>query len=106
LRKFTSVLLQNQKWEKVEINYINYEVCSIEYKPFTSKKDEVLKTYRLVVMRRKTANQQIDMFTADNMEYRSILTNDRESTEKDIIEYYNARGTEEKTIDILNKDFG
>jgi len=57
-------------------------------------------------MRRKTSNQQIDMFTADNMEYRSILTNDMKSTEKEIIEYYNLRGTEEKTIDILNNDFG
>ena len=28
------------------------------------------------------------------------------STEKEIIEYYNKRFTEEKTIDILNNDFG
>lgn len=102
----TNTLLQHQNWEKVEINNINYEVCSIEYEPFISKKDEKSKSYRLVVMRRKTENAQIDMFTADTMEYRSILTNDRKSTEKEVIEYYNARGTEEKTIDILNNDFG
>jgi hypothetical protein len=57
-------------------------------------------------MRRKSKNSQQDLFTADNMEYRSILTNDRESTDKEVIEYYNQRGTEEKTIDILNNDFG
>jgi len=102
----TFTLLGHQKWEKAEINNINYEVCSIEYEPFTYKKDETPKKYRLVVMRRKTSNQQIDMFTADNMEYRSILTNDIKSTEKEVIEYYNLRGTEEKTIDILNNDFG
>ncbi len=102
----TFSLLGNQNWEKVEINNINYEVCSIDYEPFTYRKDEKVKQYRLVVMRRKTANQQIDMFTADNMEYRSILTNDRQSTEKEVIEYYNLRGIEEKTIDILNNDFG
>jgi len=102
----TLTLLGHQKWEKAEINNINYEVCSIDYEPFTYKKDEIVKKYRLVVMRRKTSNQQIDMFTADNMEYRSILTNDMKSTEKEIIEYYNLRGTEEKTIDILNNDFG
>lgn len=102
----TSTLLQNQNWEKVEINSINYEVCSIEYEPFTNKKDEERKGYRLVVMRRNTDNKQIDMFTGDAMEYRSILTDDRKSTEKEVIEYYNARGTEEKTIDILNNDFG
>jgi len=102
----TNTLLQHQKWEKVEINNINYEVCSIEYEPFTSKKGEKSKSYRLVVMRRKTDNKQLDMFTADTMEYRSILTNDIKSSEKEVIEYYNARGTEEKTIDILNNDFG
>jgi hypothetical protein len=105
-QSLTSTLLQNQNWEKVEINNIIYEVCSIEYEPFTSKKDKKRKSYRLVVMRRKTGNKQVDMFTEDTMEYRSILTNDRKSTEKEIIEYYNARGTEEKTIDILNNDFG
>jgi len=102
----TTTLLQNQDWKKVEINNINYEVCSIEYQPFSYPKSEENKSYRLVVMRRKTGNKQIDMFTADNMEYRSILTDDRKTGEKEIIEYYNARGTEEKTIDILNNDFG
>lgn len=102
----TAILLQHQNWKKVEINNINYEVSSIEYEPFTSKKNEQKKSYRLVVMRRKTGNKQLDIFTADTMEYRSILTDDRKSTEKEVIEYYNARGTEEKTIDILNNDFG
>ncbi|MBN2663729.1 MAG: IS1380 family transposase [Bacteroidales bacterium] len=99
-------LLQHENWEKTEINNINYELCSIEYEPFTSKKDQEKKSYRLVVMRRKTDNKQVDIFTGDTMEYRSILTDDRKSTEKEVIEYYNARGTEEKTIDILNNDFG
>jgi uncharacterized protein with von Willebrand factor type A (vWA) domain len=40
------------------------------------------------------------------MKYRSILTNDQETSGKEVIEYYNKRGTEEKTIDILNNDFG
>jgi hypothetical protein len=44
--------------------------------------------------------------TGDTMKYRSILTNDKESTEKWVIEYYNQRGTEEKVIDVLNNDFG
>jgi len=102
----TAQLLANTTWEQAEINYIRYEVCSIEYQPFSYKKNETKKTYRLVVMRRKTGNKQFDIFTKDTMEYRSILTNDMKSTEKEIIEYYNKRGTEEKTIDILNNDFG
>jgi hypothetical protein len=99
-------LLKQENWEKVEINNINYEVCSIEYEPFTYKKEEIKMSFRLVVMRRKTDNKQFDVFTADNMEYRSILTNDRVSSEKEVIEYYNLRGAQEKTIDVLNNDFG
>jgi hypothetical protein len=108
----TKELLEHKDWEKVEINNIEYEVCSIEYQPFSQTKnkekqqDKEQKTYRLVVSREKTKNAQQDLFTGDNMKYRSILTNDRTSTEKQVIEYYNKRGTEEKAIDILNNDFG
>jgi len=102
----TKQLLGHKQWEKVEINTIKYEVCSIDYKPFSNNKDENIKTYRLVVSREKTSNAQQDLFTGDNMKYRSILTDDQVSTEKEVIEYYNKRGTEEKAIDILNNDFG
>ncbi|MCP3922333.1 MAG: IS1380 family transposase [Desulfobacterales bacterium] len=101
-----SELLNVQNWETVEINYITYEVCSINYQPFIYKKGEEKKTYRLVVSREKMDNAQLDIFTGDNMKYRSILTDDWKKNEKEVIEYYNARGTEEKTIDILNNDFG
>jgi hypothetical protein len=102
----TAQLLEHQSWESVSINNINYEVCSIEYQPFTYKKGEQIKTYRLVVSREKTCDKQIDLFTGDNMKYRSLLTNDWKSAEKEVIEYYNKRGAEEKEIDILNNDFG
>ncbi|MCK5539131.1 MAG: IS1380 family transposase [Bacteroidales bacterium] len=102
----TKQLLEHKQWEKVIINYIEYEVCSIEYQPFTYKKGEEKKTYRLVVSREKTKNSQQDLFTGDNMKYRSILSDDWDSNEKEVIEYYNERGTEEKSIDILNNDFG
>ncbi len=102
----TKELLEHKQWEEVVINNINYEVCSIDYQPFSYKRGEEKKTYRLVVSREKTKNRQQDLFTGDNMKYRSILTDDWDSTEKEVIEYYNERGTEEKTIDILNNDFG
>lgn len=102
----TSILLQHQNWEMVEINNIIYEVCSIEYQPFTYDKGEEKTTYRLVISREKTKELQINLLTGDTMKYRSILTDDRVSTDKEVIEYYNQRGTEEKTIDILNNDFG
>ena len=88
-------------WKAVEINYQKYEVASI---PFTQFFED--RNYRLVIMREKSSDNQLDIFTQDNYKYRSILTNDNESIEKDIIEYYNARGTSEKIFDEMNNDFG
>jgi len=88
-------------WETVEINYKDYEVASI---PFTQFFDD--RNYRLVIMREKNTDNQLDIFTGNKYIYRSILTNDHEGTEKEIIEYYNARGTSEKVFDEMNNDFG
>ena len=83
-------------WQAVEINYTNYEVASIPFAQFYEDRN-----YRLVIMREKGNDNQIDIF-----KYRSILTNDRESTEKEVVEYYNQRGASEKTFDVMNNDFG
>ena len=88
-------------WQTVEINYINYEVASI---PFTQFYED--RNYRLVIMREKGRDNQVDLFSGDTLKYRSILTNDWESTEKEVIEYYNQRGTSEKVFDVMNNDFG
>ncbi len=88
-------------WKTIEINFKNYEVASM---PFTQFFDE--RNYRLVIMREKSTDNQLDIFTGDRYIYRSILTNDHEGTEKEIIEYYNARGTSEKIFDEMNNDFG
>ncbi len=88
-------------WIDIELNYKNYQVASIKFKQFNEDKN-----YRLVIMREKGANNQIDAFTGDTFKYRSILTNDWENTEKQIIEYYNNRGTSEKVFDVMNNDFG
>jgi len=88
-------------WQTVEINYKKYEVASIAFVQFYEERN-----YRLVIMREKTYDNQIDAFTQDTLKYRSILTNDWESTEKEVIEYYNQRGTSEKIFDVMNNDFG
>jgi hypothetical protein len=88
-------------WETVEINFKNYEVASILFTQFYEDRN-----YRVVIMREKSSDSQLDIFTQDTYTYRSILTNDHESTEKEIIEYYNARGTCEKIFDEMNNDFG
>lgn len=88
-------------WETVEINFKNYEVASIPFTQFYGERN-----YRMVIMREISTDAQIDMFTQDTYIYRSILTNDHKSTEKEVIEYYNARGASEKIFDEMNNDFG
>jgi len=90
-----------EHWQDIELNYKKYEVTSIEFKQFFEERN-----YRLVIMREKANTAQIDLFTKDNMKYRTILTNDWDSTEKQIIEYYNQRGKSEKVFDVMNNDFG
>ena len=87
--------------QTVEINYKKYHLASI---PFISFMEEFF--FRLVVMREKNTDGQTDLFTGDDFIYRCILTNDHESTEKEVVEYYNRRGAMEKTFDIQNNDFG
>jgi hypothetical protein len=97
----TGQIRQISQWKTVEINFKEYQVASLPFKQFFEDKN-----YRLVVMREKTEDQQLDIFTGDNFKYRCILTNDHESSEKEVIEYYNQRGSNKKTFDIQNNDFG
>ena len=102
--KSTSIfeqIIQIEEWEVIELNYKMYQVASVVFTQFNEDKK-----YRLVIMRENTSNNQIDAFTKDAFKYRTILTNDWESTEKQIIEYYNNRGTSEKIFDVMNNDFG
>jgi len=89
-----------ENWKKVEINYQKYEVTSIFFTSFMEDRH-----YRLVIQRQKRQDGEADLFEGE-FTYRCILTNDWELTEKEVIEYYNARGTSEKTFDVMNNDFG
>jgi len=90
-----------EEWQDIEINFKAYKVCSLAFTQFLADRH-----YRLVVMGEKSDNGQVDLFYGDNCIYRCILTNDWDSTEQEVIEYYNARGNSEKTFDIQNNDFG
>ena len=94
-------ILSVKEWKEVEINYIKYEVASVVYRPFGGEKE-----YRLVIQRTKENQGQGNLFTEDARVYRAILTNDELSSEKQVIEFYNARGTSEKIFDVMNNDFG
>jgi hypothetical protein len=94
-------VLEIEKWEEIELNYKKHEVASLKFKQFYQDRN-----FRLVIMREKSNSAQMDLFTKDAMKYRTILTNDLKSTEKEIIEYYNQRGKSEKVFDVMNNDFG
>jgi hypothetical protein len=57
-------------------------------------------------MREKSDDPQLCLFEGVKFKYRSILTNDHQSSEKKVIEYYNQRGASETIFDIQNNDFG
>jgi hypothetical protein len=97
----TEEIRQITDWQNVEINYKEYQTASIPFTRFLVKQN-----YRLVIMRENVNDSQLDIFEGVKFNYRCILTNDHQSTEKEIIEYYNQRGSSEKLFDIQNNDFG
>lgn len=87
-------------WEEAEINYQNYGLASIEYRPFGAEK-----IYRAVVLREERKDGQMDLFTGGNYTYRSILTNNKKESNKEVVEFFNQRGGQEKNFAVLNNDF-
>lgn len=91
---------QVKQWKTEEIGFKEYQVASIEYKPFGEDK-----AYRYVISREKNKDGQTDLFTEDNFIYRAIMTNDREKSDLEVILFYNKRGNSERLFDEMNNDF-
>ncbi|MGL1889245.1 MAG: transposase [Reichenbachiella sp.] len=77
------------------------DVTEINYQPFGQDH-----SYRLVVSRIKRKDQQANLFSATIYKYRSIITNNQEWSQKEIVSFYNKRGSSDRTFDALNNDFG
>ena len=86
-------------WKKEEINGIEFELNSILVKKWKGK------PYRLVIQRQRRENGQLDIWEGEYT-YRCILTNDYESSVRDIVEFYNLRGGKERFFDDMNNGFG
>jgi len=97
----TEKIRQIADWKTEKINDTQYQVASIPFTNFLEKLN-----CRLVVMREKIDDPQLDLFEGETFNYRCILTNDHHATEKEVIEFYNQRGSCEKNFDVLNNDFG
>ena len=86
-------------WKKEEINGIEFELNYIIVEKWKGK------AYRLVIQRQKRTDNGLDLWEGEYT-YRCILTNDYESSERDIVEFYNLRGGKERVFDDMNNGFG
>lgn len=67
---------------------------------------DLLKEYRIVVTKEAKHDGQINIFTNEACVYSCILTSDFESTDDEIVIFYNQRGATEREFDVLKNDFG
>jgi len=82
------------------------EIGEVRICPFKKQAGKKAKEYRLIVKRKATKSNQLDLFMGDAYEYRSILTNNLNWSAVEIAIFYNHRGNMEKQFDILKNDFG
>lgn len=88
-----------ENWDKVIIGQKEYEIATINYKPFGEEK-----TYRVVISREP--QKQGEILTEDHFSYRGIITNDLTMSNLEVLTYYNQRGSQEIIFDEMNNDFG
>ena len=86
-------------WKTEDINGIEFELNSILAEKWKGK------AYRLVIQRQKRMDGVLDLWEGEYT-YRCILTNDYESSMREIVEFYNLRGGKERIFDDMNNGFG
>lgn len=86
-------------WKKEEFNGIEFELASILVEKWKGK------AYRLVIQRQKRMDGELDLWEGEYT-YRCILTNDHDSSDGEIVEFYNLRGGKERIFDDMNNGFG
>jgi hypothetical protein len=86
-------------WKKEEFNGIEFELASILVEKWKGKAS------RLVIQRQKRMDGVLDLWEGEYT-YRCILTNDYESSMREIVEFYNLRGGKERIFDDMNNGFG
>ena len=86
-------------WKKEEINGQVFELNSILVEKWKGK------AYRLVIQRQRRLDGERDIWEGEYT-YRCILTNDYESSSREVVEFYNLRGGKERIFDEMNNGFG
>ena len=85
-------------WKTEEINGIEFELNSILVEKWKGK------AYRLVIQRQKRMDGVQDFWEGEYT-YRCILTNDYDSSVREIVEFYNPRGEKERIFDDMKQWF-
>lgn len=75
-------------WQPAMLGYQQVEVCTINYPAFGGKKE-----YRIAAYRKKVTGQPT-LFQQNGYDYHAVITNDEQSTPKEVISFYNGRGCE------------
>ena len=95
-------------WKQLKLKSSNGDIRNIEARSVDADEFIKWKTYRIVLYRYKDGWSEGTMFSDDEeMKYRyfSIITNDEDTSEEEIIKYYNKRGSIERVFDQMNNDF-
>ena len=87
-------------WKKEGLGGIEFELNSILVEKWKGKA-----YYRLVIQRQKRMDGELDLWEGEYT-YRCILTNDYESSVREIVEFYNLRGGKERIFDDMNNGLG
>ena len=95
-------------WTRLKLKSSNGDIRNIEARSVDADEFIKGKTYRIVLYRYKDGWSEGTMFSDnEEMKYRyfSIITNDEDTSEEEIIKYYNKRGSIERVFDQMNNDF-
>lgn len=95
-------------WRRIKLLGSNGDLRRLDVRSVETDEFIKGKTYRVVLYRYEDGWAQDTMFQEDEeMKYRyfGIITNDFESSEEEIVKYYNRRGSIERVFDQLNNDF-
>lgn len=104
-------ILKIEEWDELNIDGKKVYRGSTLFTPFKNQakrtnQTHLLKQYRLVITKEPRDDGQINLFTGEAYNYRGILTNDFESSNDEVVIFYNQRGAIEREFDVLKNDFG
>ena len=86
-------------WKREEINGKEFELNSIIEEKWAGK------GCRFVIQRQKRVPDDSDLWEGEYT-YRCIITNDYDSSAREVVEFYNMRGGKERIFDDMNNGFG